>query len=620
MQSEPVRAILPCARPPKARLARAAAPADRFTPGSTDPIEEFRRLARGKLGALNPTRTEMGALLLWEASLGTTAAGPAVKPEAGALTGYLSALGASLGSSTGALAPALLDAARSFRPELLLRHQENNGFQYLDAGLSGNELLSMERQLGIGVGQYGGVTCAGLRTEGEARALDRALERLKERVPRLYPALKAVLTVTWLGSKQPDAPEAERCQGAFACGSPGILEIERAVLSRPARLEEVLFHEFGHLVDQDGMGFRSTRVNAFLSFREVRDCVSAYATTAPHEDFAETFAFCLKNFERIARCPDLFFYGLGPLSEKFRYVFEEVLEQQIPPPTPRWFDFKARLAAGESPFGWRAADGTIHQALADARDPLRQVALFWDLDHPEKELEYRPQNRSRQQLEFVAHQVLGLPGEPAYRPPPSLPELAQDLAELQALAPEHERAEQELKQNEERCQAYVQSDCPPSQIPVESSGYTGLLFGQKALALDGRLDELEKLPETSWKESVRGMDRLLDQKLQDCVAPDQVRSCLQARVDELMQLYEELSHRPGDQARDAIMARRNDPDYARLNSDLTGLLKNCRRHLEKNLRQHLEQEGRSDLLSTLQAQAVKAGVVQNVQIPGGKTG
>ena len=563
-------------------------------------VETFRTQARQIIGEESPEKVELGALILWEKAVAATplaeAKAATLKPLAGAMTGYLSSLGACLGNYSGALGPATLEAAKAWRPDLLLHLQESNNFQYMDAKLSHKDLLDLGQKLEGGPRYCAGVPCSGTWNEGEQKSITTALDKLKRISPTLYPKLKGIVVQTWVGSENPEFLLGPGANGTFNCNSPGHVRVQRGVISQPDVLEHVLYHEFGHVVDDTGShGFRSNLSGPFQGRSEKRNCVSEYATTSSSEDFAETFGFCIQHHDKITKHPDIYFHGLGSLSEKFRYVFEKTLGEKVPPPSPAWQQLKADMATGNTPFGWKNAAGEVQQGNAELRGALRGIALKWDLDKPDENLKWASQNRNRAMQEFLSHRLLG--GKETTVPPlPTIAQISDQLAEYATVSEQDKGTRERLKEIEAQCQDYVKRCVPVEEVPPEVSAKTGLLFGQVALPLRERIEDLDSLAPPQWAEHILNKvdDAVLKERLAACANPREHRQVAQARCDELMELFSVLSERAKGtpQASDVVREQSEEASTRtyRLGSDLRQMFEACGRHLEKHLTPHLKEE------------------------------
>ena len=529
-----------------------------------------------------------------------------ITPQAGALTGYLSALGCSLGNSGGALSPALFEAGKAWQANLLVQPSDNGNFHYLDAKLKPSEMLKLGQQVEGGPRYCQGVACVGIWNENEEKALTSALANLKRVAPALYPRLKGVVVQTWVGSDQPEALLARPVGGTFTSHSPDIVRVQRAVLAKPDDIEGVLAHEFAHVIDWAGMvGYRSTHDGPFRKFPDPRHCVSPYASTATHEDFAETFRYCAKNFDKMMAHSDLYFHALGPLSKKFRYVVQNTLGHKIPPPSPQWTELKADLNAGKTPFGWRDSQGAVQQAMPAFESALSEIALKWNFDDLGKNLELVQPGKHREALEYLAHRFLGGKAPGSVDTAPSLAQISERLAEYASLSQPYAQRNERIAQINATCQEMVSRNLPVEKVPQHLSARTSLVFGQLALALDKRLEKLDTLPDSEWKTHLlQGcQDGTLKEALALCQEPAQQRSVASARMEELLEKTS-LLHERGQQTPQACdvvyqESREMTLRYAELNQDLGNLLKAGGQHLNGTLAKFLSSRGQSGLLPAL---------------------
>lgn len=302
---------------------------------------------------LAPAMTETIALNLFERSLGQPAIPPEVTfnplgsaseafslasrgPLSAQATG-LAAQGQYVGflasmAGSGPLLPALCAIAGDFSQEKLSLSLQNPQAFLLASAASGPVHISH------------GVEVLGLRNDHEKAVLDSAMTHIKSRCPEALQGLGAVMVDTALPGRD--------SQDSYTAGFhwPGLPFV---ALNRGACQEEksalvVLGHELGHIQDDRG-GYSSRPHSPFGKSQDRHDFLSDYAhspelepTQRAREDFAETHADVLANWDQILEKPDLYLHAAGAIGEKRAWILREVYQQELPPPSPACQRFLAQ--------------------------------------------------------------------------------------------------------------------------------------------------------------------------------------------------------------------------------------------------------------------------------------
>ncbi len=524
-------------------------------------IDGFLAQAAEKLPGHDPKEIRLGALHLWEKSLADVQ-DLKLPSTAGRLTGYLTALQACTAALSGPTAAPIAQALNQLQPEGLFT-QHANGFTYLDGGTTAKSLFGIQSALENGPTKLAGFDCTGLWNQQEAALLEASLTKLKDSVPHLTDKLKGVAIHTWIGTRDIDNPFREQVQGNVDNLSPGYLKLSREGI-RGQELDHFLFHEFAHVTDAiEGepnpgypeVRFKSELKHAFCAKNSPVACVSAYARTATAEDYAETFAYCLQNRETIQAHPDIYFHGLGQLSQKLSDIFQEQFKVEIPPPSPNWENFRQKVQTGQSPFGFHTETGKLKSAGAQVRYPLKDLAIDGKLQNIEDRIAKEPPGAYRDQLRFLHAELLGGPALEVQPTPPRVAQISQQIQQFGQLQAENTSIDQKLKDHETACKGYTH----PDQVPPERSGSAGLNFGQAAMKLGNLLESLDPNQPLSWKAQLDAAnDSELSARLERCPDLATLKDCAQARVDELMGFYSTLSERPKvPQERDLLYQRRH---------------------------------------------------------------
>ncbi|MFN8606950.1 MAG: hypothetical protein U0931_05430 [Vulcanimicrobiota bacterium] len=238
---------------------------------------------------------------------------------------YLSFLSASSGA--GPLSPALMSILSDFDTDKLQKLSNSPVGTILAASTSSQTFA------------HEGVQISGCRSDRERETIGQALSYLKDRCPA---ALEATKLVVLESAPLPDGP-ATVTHGQVFQGHPTAV-LRRSVCDTTESTQWVLYHEIGHIMDNAG-GYTRRPDSPFGK----GEAVSRYAATAtPDEDFAETHADVLKNWDSIKHNPDLFIHASGATGAKRAWILKEVYGQDIPPASQQCQQFMA-LNHGEGP-------------------------------------------------------------------------------------------------------------------------------------------------------------------------------------------------------------------------------------------------------------------------------
>lgn len=563
---------------PVALPAVSAVQVDRSAPAQ---VQSFQEQVLRSLPGATQEEVRLGSLFLWEKSLDKACTLPQM---GGQLTAYLSSLRVCLGVTSGPMSAAIGQALHSLAPESGFAVRQGN--TYL-SGLPNHRVFAVAGAIG-GTKELSGVHCAGLWNEAETAKLGSALSKLEAAYPRFREKLSSIVVQTWIGDGDPSLGRND-IGGNVDSQSPGMFRLNRSSLKNES-LEHFLFHEFGHLIDitnddPENFEFASHKTSAFIGRDKAIQCVSPYARTAIHEDYAETFAFCVQHREKMLANSDLYFHAMGPLSEKFRHIFTERFGREIPPPGPRFEAFRAALREGRTPFGVWGAKGKVEGAVQHSRWAIKELMVGSLQSDPDKRIERESSPEVKKQLEFIKEYFLE--GKDVQASPPTAGQMESKLLEFSQLQPRMDNVRLRLKENEEACNTY--SD--PSEVPSHRTSYAGLRFGQKAMSLRDSLEALEGRPPQTWRAFLEKnvKDPTLHRNLERCQDFAAIKQAVLDRQDQLMEFFSALGQREKDenvpQERELLHAERNalSARFEALKSELSCLISTAQNDFRKNL-------------------------------------
>lgn len=130
-----------------------------------------------------------------------------------------------------------------------------------------------------------------------------------------------------------------------------------------AATRKALFHELGHELDR----ILSGGITCFRSDQEDNpfgrgSSISDYGGTSAAEDFAETHAALIEDWDRIRECPELFVHSRGEIGHKLAWIWEKGYRQELTPSRLEWTPERRRAAEGLR-LHWPQAVGPDEEAL-----------------------------------------------------------------------------------------------------------------------------------------------------------------------------------------------------------------------------------------------------------------
>lgn len=288
-------------------------------------LPALRIAAREKLRALpsvpGPSEVEWTAVVLAESALGAVSAAPAAKEQ-----GWLTARAAAAGILTPELAVVLNQVdEKTLMP--FVERQGKNRIQMIGRGLQ--TLTNANRAAGLECTSRQGFALLGVRTPQEKETLEAALDETIAKIG--LEKLKAVADrfelATALGQLKADS-------SVVGLAGDRTVALERSLLSDPKLLQIKLDHEIGHLVDQHlaSGGWRSHGADTPFGKGET---VSEYARLNAHEDFAETHAVLLRDWDELKENP-----WRSVCGEKMAWILEHAYGVEVgePPSAEEAFD------------------------------------------------------------------------------------------------------------------------------------------------------------------------------------------------------------------------------------------------------------------------------------------
>jgi hypothetical protein len=301
-------------------------------------LEIYRVAARQHLPAAAPADVvELTALTLAELQLGSASASPGQS--------FVSSRSAAAGLLSEPLATVLEDVQEN----VLLPNAQT-------IGNSAVRLLNLDSvpiaNEAAGLVQSGplGMKLGGLYNATEAATLQQALQALIEVAsPEIVQhVLKDLEVTTVLGH-----------MGAGAVGGlaeHGTVVLSRSLLSDPGKLKQTLFHEFGHLVDENcaspGLEYASDAADSpFGKGVDPAAYASPYAQANRHEDFAETHAYLMLHWNEIQKDEAGEISARGEFGQKLGWILQHAYRQPVPSPPP------SLLSAVNDLNQWHLAEG-----------------------------------------------------------------------------------------------------------------------------------------------------------------------------------------------------------------------------------------------------------------------
>lgn len=339
-------------------------------------LPALRTAAREKLRALpsvpGPAEIEWTAVVLAESALAAPSKTPAAQEQ-----GWLAARAAAAGILTPELAVILSQVdAKALMPFQEL--QGENRIRMIGRGLE--TLTRANRAAGLEDTSKHGFALLGVRTPQEKATLEAALDKTIARVG--LEKLRQVADRFELATALGQLGKRDEPTNVVGLAGDRTVALERALIADPKLLQIKLDHEIGHLVDQHlaptGQQWRSHGKDTPFGKGAT---VSEYAGLNAHEDFAETHAVLLRDWEKVQADPLLAVHARGDVGRKMAWILSHAYGIEVGETPAAVAETLRRVDAGESPYGWRDAAGTLHgaregylQALSN-EDPWVKEAL-----------------------------------------------------------------------------------------------------------------------------------------------------------------------------------------------------------------------------------------------------
>ena len=369
--------------PPKLKREADNTPQDTVSPyaGAAD---YFRELARQKLEVSmpnpSPNLVEFATLQLvehkyLEQGSGEVAPAPAAnQPHFGMLanTAYMASLTGAQLACLPALAPILVGVLGDLDPKKIFGTANSNGDnKWIIAGGSLADQIKVSQALGA-QGQVLGIPLSGVIDPGEQGRLAKALQPLMEQIgpDRLKKIMKNVHLQTLLGELQNN----NSATGMAGLGGNGQVAIARDALLDPDKAREYLGHEIGHLIDEEmgpkfGVARLSDHPNSPFGKGARADFRSEYAQRNAMEDFAEAHTDLMQNWRQYKQFPELGLLARGKYGDKLTYIAKNCYDWYLPPARPHLQKMAEHVHSGQSPLGYRNAEGE----LVDADKQLQRI-------------------------------------------------------------------------------------------------------------------------------------------------------------------------------------------------------------------------------------------------------
>jgi len=226
-----------------------------------------------------------------------------------------------------------------------------------------------------------GVVVLGSWNEAEAGTVHSALATMHARLPASRDLIDRVVLRTFI-----EGGHHSQTAGLYTASRPGEVQLGRWLA--PEEQARVLYHETAHELDRRHDNISSAPGSPFGQTANPLDYVSEYATTSPTEDFAETHADLVVNWELFMQTPDVYLHGEGGQAEKRRFILERCYGVSVSPPSERWQQLTEDACAPGSPF-YQSGNGAMDEfrhavARLNRTDPLAPVTdpgLQWLLAH-----------------------------------------------------------------------------------------------------------------------------------------------------------------------------------------------------------------------------------------------
>lgn len=277
---------------------------------------------------------EQIALGLFERDLAKLPAGMTSGSALARCSGYAGLLGACLHGTWSGLSPAVMEALEGFKPELLELREGN--CRYLgdtrEAALAAETVSSQLLP--------SGVRLLGAWDRHETAVVESNMQDLLRKIPGARGLIQTIVLRTHIGENLDETGRSvSTVAGLFDRRFRGEIGLLRLQVRQPQGLDRTLFHEAGHELDLAlGHGeYRSQRWDTpFARAGEPHDYVTTYAAKGPEEDFAETHADLVLNWDLYQSQPTLFLHAQGRVAEKRRWILKYGYGLDVPESGPNY--------------------------------------------------------------------------------------------------------------------------------------------------------------------------------------------------------------------------------------------------------------------------------------------
>ncbi|MBT9583948.1 hypothetical protein IV102_11445 [bacterium] len=330
MQIQPIKVSRTSAPPVLPVLAEVL---DTVQMGSTHPADPWRQAARLRLSHPISSEVELTGLALFEKSL-LAAPSELVKADRRAENSlYVGALASLAGLGNAGLSPAvmhILDDFHCWKQTGRLRTLGECADQVVAARSAGPSVTLDSGLQGYGLPLHGPLS------DHQVANVEMALQEIVRKTDsKALHLVKEIYLRPFLAESVDAHGEARLVDGlAHGRGQVGLLNATAQDLNAT---RTALFHELGHELDHILSGgttfFRSSQSDSPFG---QGDSVSAYAGTNAAEDFAETHATLIEDWDKIRACPDLFIHGRGQVGQKLAWIWQKGYREPLPHPSASW--------------------------------------------------------------------------------------------------------------------------------------------------------------------------------------------------------------------------------------------------------------------------------------------
>lgn len=282
------------------------------------------------------------------------------------LSAYTANLAAALSGSLGhQLAPAVLDALNRFNVAKIL---DAVPVLFQPALAMPNTASNTAAQLSE-VALPDGLTVLGSWNENETTVISTALARMHSLLPGSRGLVHQVVIRTFIEGTEHFQVAGLHVSSRATAGVPGEVHVGRWL--SPADLARTLYHEAGHELYSRFANVCSAPDSPFGRTSSPLDYVSEYAMVSPEEDFAETHADMLANWDLFSQARDVYMFGEGGQAEKRRFILEKCYGFTVAPPGERWQRLTEDACAAGSPFC--GAGPTVNDSLTEFRHAVARL-------------------------------------------------------------------------------------------------------------------------------------------------------------------------------------------------------------------------------------------------------